>query len=94
MNHQNAPVAVPPKEATLNDRLFNASDRIENLLNRIEMMLSRVNGTPTPLQGAVVGGRAAADTRQGPLALASCVEHLESSQSRLQELVSGLERIA
>ena len=79
-------------EATLNERLNRLSEKMQQQCQRIEDALGRVNGNASNRAAGTLLG---APTPINPtLPLTTVVEHLESVQARLTELVHGIKRIA
>lgn len=80
-----------PREATLNERLNRAGEQLAQQCDRIETALARVYGTPQKVDPAP--GQAPTPIR--PMhSMQAMVENLEALAKRMQELRSGVERIA
>lgn len=76
-----------PREQTINERLNESSNDLIAVCYRLESVLSRVNGAPE--------GNANAVTPKPPmLPLAAVMETIGKHVARLQDLASGIERIA
>ena len=82
------PTNVPPRVATLNERLNRALDRIESEADRIEQCLGRINGTPN--KGGVVGSSQVATMRN----MVSVVDGLEQQAERLRALAEHVDQVA
>lgn len=76
-----------PRDQTINERLNESSNELIAVCYRLESVLSRVNGAPEGKMDAV--------TPKPPmLPLAAVMETIGKHVSRLQDLASGIERIA
>ena len=83
--------AKQAREATLNERLNRVGEQLAVQCDRIESALSRIYGTPQKAEQAV--GQSPTPIR--PMhSMQAMVENLEVLAKRLQELRSGVERIA